>query len=120
VLGGRAGQIILLGDGTEIVTGNDDDVDMDDRAIEEVEDSDVEEQVKKGQAEAKTNGDNSDTKTEKDATRSTREERPAPSSAAHSDTSKPAEKLESNADHVGTGTPEEPKMSAASDGKATE
>ena len=51
-IGGRAGRIILLGDGTEVLMGNanedDGDVDMEDRGeAEEEEDDDLEEQVQK-------------------------------------------------------------------------
>ena len=60
LLGGRGGRVILLGDGTEIITGSGDDEDDVDEA-EEVGDSDIEEQIKKGQAESsKTNGEQED------------------------------------------------------------
>jgi protein phosphatase 2C family protein 2/3 len=112
MLGGRAGRVILLGDGTEVVTGHgdDDDIDMDDHEVEEVEDSDVEEQIKKGQDAATSNG-------EKDDERLKREETPAPT-AGTGGVSEPSEKLESSDATVGTSTPEEPKMMAVSDGRA--
>ncbi|OQN96888.1 hypothetical protein B0A48_17442 [Cryoendolithus antarcticus] len=121
MLDGRAGRVILLGDGTEIRTGgqglqddSDDDVDMD-REVEEVEDSDVEEQIKRGQEAAKsaaaTNG--VAPAVGMDEERSKREGTPGPA-----EISKPNETLESSDKTVGTSTPEEPKMGAASDGKA--
>lgn len=113
LLGGRAGRIILLGDGTEIVTGqgDDDDVDMEDRGEAEEADSDVEEQVKKGQAE--TNG-------ESDAARTKREETPAPStgSAEKAEDTKEESKMKETGEP--SDTPEEPKMKGVSDGPATE
>lgn len=52
--------VVLLGDGTEIITGSGDDEDDVDEA-EEVDDSGIEEQIKKGQAESsKTNGEQED------------------------------------------------------------
>lgn len=65
MLGGRPGRIILLGDGTEVLTDHthgdeDGDVDMDERGeASEDEDKDLAEQVKKGQSESSsttTNG----------------------------------------------------------------
>ncbi|KAK4575255.1 Protein phosphatase 2C 2 [Recurvomyces mirabilis] len=57
---GNGGRIILLGDGTEIHTGghdDDGDVDMADRGeAEELEDSDLSEQVRKGQQQASSEG----------------------------------------------------------------
>ena len=76
-LGGRAGRIILLGDGTEILTGHvhddDGDVDMEDRGeAEEAEDDDISEQVQKGEDTKAPNGELLD------AERSKREETPSP------------------------------------------
>ena len=90
LLGGRAGRIILLGDGTEILTSHgdeddDDDVDMEDR----------------GEAEEV----NDDEKSSEDSTRTQREETPAP-------TSKVEEVKED-------GAPEEPKIMAATDSADT-
>jgi hypothetical protein len=52
--------VILFGDGTEIITGSGDDEDDVDKA-EEVYDSEIEEQIKKGQADSfKTNGEQED------------------------------------------------------------
>ena len=87
-IGGRAGRIILLGDGTEILTGNahddDGDVDMEDRGeAEEAEENDLEEQVQKGKDANAPNGETS----EED--RSKREETPSP--ALQGKTAEPAE-----------------------------
>ena len=107
MLGGRAGRIILLGDGTEIHTdatgGEDDDVDMD--RVEELEENDVEEQVKKGQAE--TNGEDAEARKRREGT-------PGPS-----------EKSGEEAQQQGTGashgnTPDEPKMSVPVDTASNE
>ena len=114
LLGGRAGRIILLGDGTEIVTGqgDDEDVDMEDRGEAEEADSDVEEQVKKGQAEI--NGD-------LDAARTKREETPAPSTGSQTKSEKKTDsKTKETGEPSDTDTPEEPKMKGVSDGPATE
>lgn len=80
MFGGAAGggRIILLGDGTEIATDrfsdDDGDVDMEDSGqAEELEDKDLEEQVKKGHADAKPKA--SDVPAEE---RSQREETPGP------------------------------------------
>lgn len=110
LIGGRGGRIILLGDGTEIVTGTgeDDDVDMEDRGeAEEADDSDIEEQIKKGQAESSTNG-------ETDASRAQREETPGPNRDAASGESKKDDQPKTSS------TPEEPKIKAPTDGPATE
>lgn len=63
MLGSRPGRVILLGDGTEVLTDHangDEDVDMDERGeASEEEDKDLAEQVKKGQSEgaaSNTNG----------------------------------------------------------------
>lgn len=102
LLGSRAGRIILLGDGTEIVTGHggddeedDHDIDMEDRGeAEEIHDN---------------AGSDASTKTEPDtngetATRAQREETPAPDT-------KPATVASPKAETK----PEEPKIMAASD-----
>ena len=75
-IGGRAGRIILLGDGTEILASHaaddDGDVDMEDRGeAEELEDDDLDEQVQNDASNDGTNGEQD---------RSKREETPAPSS----------------------------------------
>ena len=103
-IGGRAGRIILLGDGTEILTdqGHDDDgdVDMEDRGeAEEEEDKDLEEQVPKRDEAAKENGETD---------RSQREETPAPDSQDKEGES--SEQVTENA------TPEDPKTMAPTDG----
>lgn len=69
---GRGGRIILLGDGTEIDTGNDNDVDMEDRVteVEEVTEETDDEAVQRKQQ----NGDD----------RSQREGTPAPAGASSS------------------------------------
>ncbi|UJO24318.1 uncharacterized protein CLAFUR5_13618 [Fulvia fulva] len=110
---GRGGRIILLGDGTEILTGNandhDGDVDMDDRGdAEETSDDSSEEkdteQVRKHQAaEQKPNG-------ETEQERSAREATPAPSSI---DSQKVEESKQRSA---GSDTkPEDPKTSVPID-----
>lgn len=68
---GRGGRIILLGDGTEIDTGNDNDVDMEDRVteVEEVTEEADDEAVQRKQ---QSNGDD----------RSQREGTPAPTGAS--------------------------------------
>lgn len=118
---GGSGRVILLGDGTEIHTGqnhdDDGDVDMEDRGeAEELEDKDLEEQVKKGQSDAKKESNGTVEE------RSTREETPGPAQQS----SEPKETVEEvkpeSPDEkkvTGTGssaTPEEPKMSAPVDG----
>lgn len=102
---GRHGRIILLGDGTEILTGHahdhDGDVDMDERGdVEEVEASEDEEQVPKNQ---KPNGDG-----EKDRTQ--REETPAPLS---DEVSQKVE--ESKQRMIDAAKPEDPSTMAATD-----
>lgn len=116
LIGGRGGRIILLGDGTEIHTGTgeDDDVDMEDRGeAEEADDSDIEEQIKKGQAESSNSGANGET----DASRAQREETPGPNRGADK---KSEEKEQPKKDGGSSSTPEEPKMKAPTDGPATE
>jgi protein phosphatase 2C family protein 2/3 len=100
LLGGRGGRVILLGDGTEIITGSgDDEDDVDMGEAEEVDDSDIEEQIKKGQAESsKTNGED----------RVQREGTPGPKAE------------EPTKDSSSTATPEEPKIKAATDGPASQ
>lgn len=111
--GGRGGRIILLGDGTEVVTDHaedDGDVDMEDRGeAEEEEEKDLQEQVKKGQAQAKstTNGPVEE--------RNTREETPAPSSQSQEATSKVTEVSPSPELLKSSSTPDEPKMSVPVD-----
>lgn len=125
---GGSGRVILLGDGTEIMTGphehdDDGDVDMEDRGeAEELEDKDLEEQVKKGQADAKqeagkeTNGPVEE--------RSTREETPGPAQPASSgEATETVEEVKPSppepSKESGTGenaTPEEPKMSVPVEG----
>lgn len=74
---GRGGRIILLGDGTEIVTGrgDDDDVEMDERgdAEEDSDDKDLEELLRNKNSAQKLNGDS--------LVASEREETPAPTSS---------------------------------------
>ena len=102
LLGGRGGRVILLGDGTEIITGSgDDEDDVDMGEAEEVDDSDIEEQIKKGQAESsKTNGEQEE--------RVQREGTPGPKAQ------------EPTKDSSSTATPEEPKIKAATDGPASQ
>lgn len=68
---GRGGRIILLGDGTEILTGrgDDDDVDMDERgdAEEDSDDKDLEELLRNKNSNQKVNGDSLE---KKDASKS--------------------------------------------------
>lgn len=101
MIGGRSGRIILLGDGTEVMTDSgDQDADMFDQSDEE--DKDLENEVQKGQAEAHD--------------RSQREETPAPSGGDSSQTSQ-QDANESKQRGTGPGSnPEEPKMQAAADG----
>ena len=112
-IGGRAGRIILLGNGTEILAGqshdDDGDIDMEDRGeAEEAEDKDLEEQVTKGQEDAKAPNGEAD-----EADRSTREETPAPASQGKD--TEPAEKVEeAKKEQVASGQ-DEPKMMAATD-----
>jgi hypothetical protein len=104
LLGGRGGRVILLGDGTEIITGSGDDDDVDMGEAEEVDDSDIEEQIKKGQAEsssAKTNTNGEQDRVQREATPGPKTEEPTKDSSS-------------------TATPEEPKMKAPTDGPATE
>lgn len=66
--GGRDGRIILLGDGSEVLTDSTDDAEMFDHSMDD--DKDVENQIKRG-----TSGASDD-----DSTRSEREGTPGPSS----------------------------------------
>lgn len=93
MFGGRSGRVILLGDGTEILTdGGEHDAEMFDQSDEE--EKDLESQVKKGQASA-------------DESRNQRGETPGPESESSEDAKK---------DGTGPGsTPAEPKMMAATD-----
>lgn len=94
MLGGRSGQVILLRDGSEVLTDDADhenDADMFDQSSDE--EKDLESQVRKGQG--------------------AREETPGPSNASESTSEEKAEQ--------GTGpgkTVEEPKLKAATDGEA--
>lgn len=103
LIGGRGGRVILLGDGTEIITGTGDDDDVDMGEAEEV-DSDVEEQIKKGQAESSSG--------ETDSSRVQREGTPGPKSE------EPKQEPSSTSTTDSSSTPEEPKMKAATDGAA--
>lgn len=90
---GRSGRIILLGDGTEVLTdASDADAEMFDQSSDE--EKDLESQVRKGQGQAAASEE-----------RGSREETPGPSSAADSEV-------------TGTGpgkAPAEPKMKAVAD-----
>lgn len=103
---GRGGRIILLGDGTEILTGhghdNDGDVDMDERGEAEEDSSDHdEEQVRKDQA-LKSNGED----------RSQREETPGPATEVTQKIEKAKQRLTGAA---GASEPEDPKTTPAVD-----
>lgn len=110
-LGGRAGRIILLGDGTEILTGNihddDGDVDMEDRGdAEEADDDDEDDQVPPS-SQSKPNGEKIDEE------RNKREETPSP--ALQGKNTEPVEKVE-EAKKLQTETGEiEPKTAAVAD-----
>ena len=102
---GTGGRVIILGDGTEIKTdsANDDDGDIDmEDPNESEEDKDLEEQVKKGQADAK------------------REETPAPIEAIKSNEdatpNSPTLPPKSSVAGGDTKTSEEPKMTVPVDG----
>lgn len=89
--GGRSGRIILLGDGTEVLTDDgDNDADMFDQSDEE--EKDLESQVKKGQATASES-------------RNQREETPGPSG-------EPSDQLKKE---TAESVPDEPKIMAATD-----
>lgn len=103
LLGGRGGRVILLGDGTEIITGSgDDEDDVDMGEAEEVDDSDIEEQIKKGQADgSKSNGEQAADRVQREGTPGPKAEEPTKDSSS-------------------TATPEEPKIKAATDGPASQ
>lgn len=73
---GRNGRIILLGDGTEVLTDSTDDTEMFDHSLDD--DKDEESQLKKGDAAT----------TSSDSTRAEREDTPGPQSAAEKEHSK--------------------------------
>lgn len=113
--GSNGGRIILLGDGTEYLTGsdaaNDDDgdIDMEDRADEgesEEEEKDLQEQVKKGQSDAKAHQ---------------REETPGPAAGKENEPKETVKEAEPNSTEQEKGvkglssTPDEPKMTAPVD-----
>jgi len=99
--GGRSGRIILLGDGTEVMTDStDNEAEMFDQSDED--DKDLENQVQHGQAQAQAAGGND---------RNHRGETPGP---AHQTPQQEAN--ESKQRGTGPGSnPEEPKMMAATD-----
>lgn len=105
LLGGRGGRVILLGDGTEIITGSGDDDDVDMGEAEEVDDSDLEEQIKKGQAESNDGETNAASRVQREGTPGPKTEEPKQDSSSTTGTS--------------SSTPEEPKMTAVTDGPAT-
>ena len=113
-LGGRAGRIILLGDGTEIMTGNihddDGDVDMEDRGEAEEADDDSEDQVP-ASSQSKANGETAD------EDRSKREETPAPSLQGKNTESE--DKVEEAKKQQAESSESEPKMMAATDSTDT-
>ena len=107
---GSGGRVIVLGDGTEIHadSANDDDdgdIDMEDRGESE-EDKDLEEQVRKGQADAKEGSGSA-------GDRSSREETPGPVEAI-----KPGEGAAPKSPILPSklSTAEEPKMTVPVDG----
>lgn len=111
---GRGGRIILLGDGTEILTGHSDqdgDVDMDDRAqeVEEVSSEDQDdEQLRRDQ---KPNGVSED--------RNSREETPAPAATATgNDLSSKAEESKQRLTGQSDMKPEDPKTTTPIDAAA--
>ena len=113
-IGGRAGRIILLGDGTEVLMGQphdeDGDVDMEDRGeAEEAEDNDLEEQVSKEDS-TTANG------AAIDQDRSTREETPGPSlQGRDTESAEKVEEAKSQEAETKSELPTEPKMAAATD-----
>ena len=115
-LGGRAGRIILLGDGTEILTGqvhdDDGDVDMEDRITEEAEDADFDAQVQKDIDARGPNGEYLD------AERNKREETPSP--ALQGKNTEPEEKVEDAKRQQAESGETEPKMMAATDSAVPE
>jgi protein phosphatase 2C family protein 2/3 len=111
-LGGRAGRIILLGDGTEILTGqihdDDGDIDMEDRGEAEEADDDEDEQVP-ASSKDKPNGDTVE--------RSKREETPSP--ALQGKNTEPAEKAEEAKRQQAETGESEPKTAAVTDSTDT-
>lgn len=110
---GRSGRIILLGDGTEILTGrgDDDDVDMDERgdAEEDSDNKDLEELLRNKNSSYKVNGDSpNSTGTE----RSERGETPAPTASEISQKVEDSKQRQASADVVPT---DEPKPLADSE-----
>ena len=126
MIGGRAGRIILLGDGTEVLTDSsgieqdEDDTDMFDQSSDD-EEKDLESQVRKGQSEA----NDADGSKGSSTRRNEREETPGPDCAvpiqAGHDITPQAKAEKSAGEGTGPGsTPAEPKMMAATDGVAKE
>lgn len=113
-LGGRAGRIILLGDGTEILTGHihddDGDVDMEDRGEAEEAEDDEDDQVP-ASSQNKPNG------AALHDERSKREQTPSP--ALQGKNTEPAEKVEEAKRQQAETGETEPKMSAATDSTDT-
>ncbi|KAF2718079.1 hypothetical protein K431DRAFT_288028 [Polychaeton citri CBS 116435] len=106
MLGGRAGRIILLG---QHGSDDDGDIDMDERGeAEEEEDKDLEEQVKKGQANASENGPSTGTNSQRDQ----REGTPGPTSGKDNE---PTDKVEEAKQQQATSSGDEPKMAAVAD-----
>lgn len=95
--GGRNGRIILLGDGTEVLTDSDD-AEMFDHSEE---DKDEENQIKKGTPATSVN--------DNDSTRSEREGTPGPQSA--SDEAKPMENVSQGPQTTIKGVADEPRKS---------
>lgn len=118
-IGGRAGRIILLGDGTEVLMGHshddDGDIDMEDRGeAEEEEDDDLDEQVQK-EDKTSPNGETVDQE------RSKREETPAPSlQGKNTESSDKVDEAKQQESQSSNGSmPTEPKMAAATDSADT-
>lgn len=101
---GRSGRIILLGDGTEVLTDSGDhDADMFDQSDEE--DKDLENEVQKGQAQATQD-------------RSQRGETPGPD--GESSSSEPFADVHNKAGTGPGSTPDEPKMMVPTDNASNE
>ena len=113
-LGGRAGRIILLGDGTEILTGgihdDDGDVDMEDRGEAEEADDDEDDQVP-ASSQNKPNG------AAVDEARSKREETPEP--GLQGKNTAPTEKVEEAKRQLAETGEAEPKIAAVTDSTDT-
>ena len=113
-LGGRAGRIILLGDGTEILTGqihdDDGDIDMEDRGEAEEADDDEDEQVP-ASSKDKPNGETIDKE------RSKREETPSP--ALQGKDTESTEKVEEAKRQQAETGETEPKTAAVTDSTDT-